>query len=112
MDTPNKQFCFTHPVGEDIYLFRLYNSTGTEVFINNYGAVITSFKVKQKNGAVNDIVLGFDKIESYLGKDYLVNCPYFGASIGRYGNRINSGKFTVDGQEYTLATNLGTEHLH
>jgi aldose 1-epimerase len=112
MDTSNRQFCFTHPNGEDIYLFRLYNSKDTEVLITNYGAIITAFKIIQRDGSVNDIVLGFDKIESYSEKEYLAVYPYFGAAIGRYGNRIKSGKFEVDGKKYSVVLNWGSEHLH
>ncbi|MEI2737533.1 MAG: hypothetical protein V9F01_01960 [Chitinophagaceae bacterium] len=60
------QYCFTHTTGEDVYLFTLRNSKGTEVLITNYGAIITSFKLKTAKGLVNDIVLGFDKVEDYL----------------------------------------------
>ena len=62
MEKLKKQFCFTHSSGEDIYLFTLSNAKGTEVCITNYGAIITSFKVYQANGTINDIVLGFDKV--------------------------------------------------
>jgi aldose 1-epimerase len=112
MDNTNKQFCFTHPGGEDIYLFTLSNSKGTEVRITNYGATITAFIVLQKNGTRNDIVLGFDKVDEYLGYDYLQANPYFGAAIGRYGNRIKNGHFSIDGKTYAVEKNLGTEHLH
>ncbi|MEO5563967.1 MAG: aldose epimerase family protein [Chitinophagaceae bacterium] len=111
MSNSNKQYCFTNS-GEDIYLFTLSNSKGTEVCITNYGATITSFTVVQKDGTKNNIVLGFDKVEEYMGKDYLKANPYFGAAVGRYGNRIKSGKFSIDGKEYSVKTNLGTEHLH
>src|SRR5690348_4859687 len=107
----DKQFCFSYS-GEDIYLFRLTNSKGTEVCISNYGATIVSFTVLQKNGAANNIVLGFDKVEDYRSNDYLDVNPYFGAAIGRYGNRIKAGTFTMDGTEYSLAKNLGADHLH
>lgn len=112
MDTTNRKYCFTHPGGEDIYLFTLSNSKGTEVSITNYGATITAFNVIQKNGAVNDIVLGFDDPKDYMGKEYLAGNPYIGAAIGRYGNRIKAGKFAIDGKEYTVKTNLPPEHLH
>ena len=106
------QFCFTHSSGEDIYLFTLRNAKGTEVCITNYGAIITSFKVKLKNGFTNDIVLGFDKVGDYLSDEYLAGYPYFGAAIGRYANRIKSGEMSIDGKKYFLDKNKITDHLH
>ena len=103
---------FTHYSGEDIYLFTLRNIKGTEVCISNYGAIITSFKVPGSDGIVNDIVLGFDKVEDYLSGEYLDGYPYFGAAIGRYANRIKNGEFKVDGEKYTLKKNKTTDHLH
>ena len=105
-------FCFTHYSGEDIYLFTLRNTIGTEVCITNYGAIITSFKVTQPGGAVNDIVLGLEKVEDYLSPEYLAGCPYFGAAIGRYANRIKNGEFIIDGKNYILKKNKVTDHLH
>lgn len=105
------QFCFKYS-GEDIYLFRLTNSKGTEVCISNYGATITSFTILQKNGTANNIVLGFDTVEEYRATAYLKANPYFGAAIGRYGNRIKAGVFKLDGKDYNLAKNLGNDHLH
>jgi len=107
----DKQFCFSYS-GEDIYLFRLSNSKGTEVCITNYGATIISFTILQKSGFANNIVLGFEKVEDYMSDDYLRTYPYFGAAIGRYGNRIKGGTFKLDGNEYSVAKNLGTDHLH
>ena len=72
-----------------------------------YGGIITSLKVPDRNGALGDIVLGFDSLDGYL-QDH----PFFGAIVGRYGNRIAKGRFTLDGQEYKLATNNGPNHLH
>lgn len=109
----NKEiFCFTHSSGEDIYLFTLHNRKGTEVCITNYGAIITSFKAMQLNNRANDIVLGFEKVESYQSAEYLSGYPYFGAAIGRYANRIKDGQFTIDGITYTIARNKGSDHLH
>jgi aldose 1-epimerase len=112
MHKPDQQFCFTHSSGEDIYLFVLRNAKGTEVAVTNYGAIITSFRVVRKDGAVNDIVLGFDDVKEYLGKEYLSAYPYFGAAIGRYGNRIRDGEFSIDGKAYAVKRNLGADHLH
>lgn len=112
MEKSKAQFCFTHLSGEDIYLFTLRNTKGTEVSITNYGAIITSFKVNLKNGDVNDIVLGFDKVEDYLSEEYLAGYPYFGAAIGRYANRIKNGEFSIGDKKYLLKKNKVTDHLH
>lgn len=106
------QFCLTHPSGNDIYLFTLTNKRGTEVKITNYGAIITSFTIQLKDGGRNDIVLGFDDPASYLTKEYQANCPYFGAAIGRYANRIENGEFQIDGKTFHLPRNDGNFHLH
>jgi aldose 1-epimerase len=105
------QFCFSYS-GEDIYLFTLTNSKGTAVCISNYGATITSFSIIQKKGTSNNIVLGFNDVEQYRSEKYLEAYPFFGAAIGRYGNRIKSGTFQLDGKEYVLAKNLAPDHLH
>ena len=97
----------TTPEGEVVEQFTLSNEAGMEVKIITYGGRITSLKVPDKNGNFENVVLGFDSLEQYL-KDN----PFFGALIGRYGNRIANGKFTLDGQEYTLAQNDGENHLH
>jgi len=90
-----------------IDLFTLTNKTGMQVQITNYGAIITSIKTHDKNGNLGEVNLGFDNLA-----DYLEPHPHFGATIGRYGNRIASGKFTLEGQTYQLATNNGPNHLH
>ena len=108
----DQKFCFKNNRGEDIYLFSLVNKQGTTVSISNYGAIITSFKVKMKNGSYNDIVLGFDDVKDYLSENYLKNYAYFGAACGRYANRIKNGKFELDGKEYQLTQNMGNDILH
>lgn len=111
----NKQtgtYCFTHSSGEDVYLFTLRNTKGTEVLISNYGAIINSFKLKMPDGEVNDIVLGFDTIENYLSEDYLLNYPWFGAAVGRYANRIKNAAFEMDEIKYPLTKNNGNDQLH
>lgn len=90
-----------------VYLFTLTNSKGTQVKITNYGGAVTSFVTADKSGNKSSIVIGFDSLNNYLQKP-----PYFGALIGRYGNRIGDGKFTLDGKTYQLATNDGKNHLH
>jgi len=93
--------------GEVVEAFTLKNTNGIEVQAISYGGIITSLKVPDRHGAIGDIVLGFDSIDGYL-KDH----PFFGAIIGRYGNRIAKGRFSIDQQPYTLATNNGPNHLH
>ena len=83
------------------------NSKGMEITVITYGGIITSWTAPDKNGAYSDVVLGYAALS-----DYEKATPYFGAIIGRYGNRIANGKFTLDGTEYQLATNDGPNHLH
>ena len=87
----------------------LTNSNGLMVRITNYGATITSILVPDGNGKLVDVALGFNTSEDYINA---VDCPYFGSVIGRYGNRIARGRFSIDGREYTLAVNNGENHLH
>jgi aldose 1-epimerase len=93
--------------GVQVFLFTLRNHRGAEVQICNYGGIVTSFKVPDRHGKMGDVVLGYDNLEGYLKES-----PYFGALIGRYGNRIARGKFTLDGHQYTLATNNYPNALH
>ncbi len=93
--------------GKKVYLFTLVNNKGTEVKISNYGGIVTSFITEDKNGKRSNIVVGFDSLSSYLQKP-----PYFGALIGRYGNRIGDAAFTLNGTAYKLAANNGKNHLH
>lgn len=90
------------------YLYTMKNKNGMEVSISNYGGIITNIKTPDKNGAMADVVLGFDSLSGYLSSAN----PYFGGIIGRYGNRIAKGKFRLNGEGYTLATNDNTNHLH
>ncbi len=93
--------------GADVSQYILKNSNGMEVSVINYGGIITSWKAKDRDGNYKDIVLGFNDLS-----DYESSSPYFGALIGRYGNRIKEGKFNLDGVEYILAVNNGENHLH
>ncbi len=90
-----------------VHLFTLTNKNGVQVKISDYGGTITSFIAPDKNGKNSSIVIGFDSLSNYTA-----GVPYFGATVGRYGNRIAKGKFTLDGKTYTLATNNGQNHLH
>ncbi len=87
----------------------LKNKNGMEVHVTNFGGIITKVLTKNKSGKMGDIVLGFDRAEDYEKNS---QHPYFGALIGRYGNRIAKGRFTLDGKEYKLAVNNGPNHLH
>ena len=93
--------------GRSVDLFTLTNASGMKVQITNYGGTVTSIVVPDKDGDMGDVVLGYDSLDGYLEKS-----PYFGCLIGRYGNRIAIGKFTLNGKNYTLATNNEPNHLH
>ena len=93
--------------GEQVELFTLTNANGMRVRFTSYGGIITSLEVPDREGTLADVTLGFDSLSGYLGEH-----PYFGALIGRYGNRIARGRFTLEGKEYTLAVNNGPNHLH
>ena len=93
--------------GENVDLYTLRNTKGVEATITNLGGIVVSLKVPDKNGKFEDVVLGFNDLDSYLKPH-----PYFGALIGRYGNRIAKGRFTLNGVEYKLAVNNGENHLH
>lgn len=93
--------------GKKVNLYTLTNANKIEMKVTNYGGIITSLKVPDKNGHFDDIVLGYNTLA-----EYIKNNPYFGAIIGRYGNRIKLGKFTLEGNEYTLATNNPPNALH
>ena len=97
----------TTPDGQTANLYTLTNANGVEAQITNFGGVIVSLLVPDRNDSLADVVLGFDSLQPYFE-----DSPYFGALIGRYGNRIAKGKFTLDGQEYTLAQNNMGNHLH
>ena len=106
------QFCFTHPSGKDIYLFTLRNLNGAEALITNYGAILMAYKILMPDKSINDIVLGFENVHDYLRSDYLETYPYFGAAIGRYGNRIKNAAFKIDDQEFHVSKNWGPDQLH
>jgi aldose 1-epimerase len=95
--------------GKPVEAVTLKNGHGLEVQAISYGAIITSIKVPDRAGKTADVVLGFDQPDQYWADP---PPPYFGAIVGRYGNRIAKGKFSLDGKTYTLATNNGVNHLH
>lgn len=97
----------TLPSGEAVEVFTLINAHGIELDAITYGGIVTSLRTPDRQGHFADIVLGYDTLEGYLRRS-----PYFGAIVGRYGNRIGGGTFTIDGATHALATNNGPNHLH
>lgn len=96
------------PDGRDAALLTLKNDQGMSVQLTNYGGIVTSLRCPDKTGASDDVVLGYDNLQSYLDSS-----PFLGALIGRVGNRIAQGRFQLDGQEYQLACNENQRHhLH
>jgi aldose 1-epimerase len=95
------------PDGTPVEIYTLRNSSGMEARIMTYGGTVTSLKTPDKNGRFDDVVLGHDNLERYIKSS-----PYFGALIGRYGNRVANGEFTLGGNTHTLAANNGPNHLH
>ncbi len=93
--------------GQQVDIYTLTNTNGMQVRITNYGAIVQSLTVSDRNGKTEDVVLGYDKLENYIQ-----DASYFGCVVGRFGNRISKGKFMLDNKEYTLATNNGPNHLH
>ncbi|GAA4313690.1 aldose epimerase family protein [Compostibacter hankyongensis] len=94
--------------GKETGLFVLKNAAGMEAAVTNYGGRLVSLLVPDKAGNMVDVVVGYDSLQSYLGG----GDSYFGALVGRYGNRIAHGQFSLDGKTYRLATNNGPNHLH
>ncbi len=97
----------TTPAGEAVTEFTLTNKQGSSIKIITLGGIITEWNMRDKNGVLADVVLGFDTLEPYLEVG-----PYFGALIGRVGNRIANAQFTLDGETYSLAANNGSNNLH
>jgi aldose 1-epimerase len=93
--------------GAPVEIYTLRNANGCEARIMTYGGIVQSLKVPDRNGQLGDVVLGYDTVDAYIAKT-----PYFGALIGRYGNRIGGAKFTLEGKTYKLAANNGANSLH
>ena len=93
--------------GKPVTVFTLTNANGVRVRAMTYGAIIVSIEVPDRSGTAADVTLGFDSLDGYLRQP-----PYFGAIVGRYGNRIAKGQFALDGRTFKLATNNGPNHLH
>jgi aldose 1-epimerase len=100
------------PDGQAVEIYTLHNSKGAEARILTYGGIVQKLSMPDKHGKFADVVLGFNDLGSYTKESYVTNCPYFGALIGRYGNRIGGAKFTLEGQTYTLAGNNHGNSLH
>jgi len=97
----------TTPTGEPVDVFNLTNGRGLEVRALTYGGIIVSLSVPDRDGRQDDVVLGHSSLDGYIS-----DSSYFGAIIGRFGNRIANARFTVDGTSYRLAANDGPNHLH
>lgn len=95
------------PDGREVYQFTLHNNSGMKVQIINFGAIVTSISVHDRNGKVEDVILGYDSVSGYVNDN-----SYQGAIVGRYGNRIGKGKFKLDDKEFQLTINDGENHLH
>ncbi len=95
------------PQGQDVALYRLQNAAGLRATVMEYGAILISLEAPDREGKSADIVLGFDKLDSYINRN-----PLFGATVGRYANRIANAGFTLDGVQYKLTANSGRNHIH
>jgi len=103
----NKESFGRTPDGIAVDLYTLTNTNGLKARITNYGAILVSLEVPDRGGDITDVTLGYDNLEGYIKET-----PYFGATVGRYANRIGGAKFVLDGVEYKLAANNGPNHLH
>jgi len=97
----------TTAAGQQIDLYTCVNAQGLVMKVSTYGAIVVELRTPDRHGTLENITLGFDSLAGYLGGH-----PYFGATVGRYGNRIAKGQFSLDGRTYQLATNDGPNHLH
>jgi aldose 1-epimerase len=95
------------PDGKQVDLYTLTNANGIRARISSYGAILVSLQLPDREGNLADVALGFDTLDGYF-----TDHPYFGVTVGRYGNRIGGAKFTLNGVEYKLAANNGPNHLH
>lgn len=111
MEITSKTFGKTKD-GQKVQLFILRNDQDVTVKITNYGGIITAIEMPDRNGQIENIVCGFEKLDDYLNDFYLGNYPYFGSIIGRYANRIAKGKYRINGVNYSGAINNGGNHLH
>ena len=103
----NKEVFGIHPSGKEVYKFEITNKQGMKAVITNFGAILLSLFVKDKKGAFQDVVLGYDSLEEYLD-----NHPMFGATVGRNVNRISNAKFELDGKTYLLDMSIPLSEVH
>jgi aldose 1-epimerase len=106
MNFHTEQFGRT-PEGEEVFLYTLTSAKGLRARITNYGAILVSLEAPDRHGKLDDITLGFESLDKYVAQRV-----YFGATVGRYANRIGNARFVLDGVEYKLAANDGPNHLH
>ena len=102
-----KKIYGTTPDGDNINIYTLSNDNNISAEVINYGGTLTSIRMPDKNGKIEEITLGFDSLEGYLQQH-----PFFGVTVGRFANRIGNGKFELEGKKYKLAVNDGANHLH
>jgi len=95
------------PDGKEVILYDLTNANGLRARVIDYGAILVSLEVPDRDGKLADIALGFDDLDSYVKRN-----PLFGATVGRYANRIANASFTLDGVEHKLTANAGKNHIH
>ena len=98
---------FGNVKGQQAHLFKIEFKGKLKVEVTNYGCIVRTLEIPDRKGKLEDVVLGYDKLEQYLK-----NIPYFGAVIGRYSGRIENGEFSIDGKKYKVARNNGDNHLH
>ncbi|MBH8557751.1 aldose epimerase family protein [Hymenobacter negativus] len=98
--------------GTEIQLYTLTNKQGAQATITNYGGTLVGLLMPDREGKMDDVVLGFDNVSDYQSPAFRKANPYIGALIGRYGNRIAKGKFTIDGKTYQVGVNNGPNSLH
>ncbi|MEM9686457.1 MAG: aldose epimerase family protein [Bacteroidota bacterium] len=98
--------------GKVIDLFTLKNNNGVVINITNYGATVTSIRVPDSNGIIEEITCGFDTFKHYFSRAYVTNATYFGSTVGRYASQIKNATFTLEGIRYDLAKNCGENNLH
>jgi aldose 1-epimerase len=107
-DMVKKENFTTTMDGKQVSLYYLHNASGLQMAVTNFGARVVALLAPDRQGLYEDVVLGYDTIQEYLNSKE----PYFGATIGRYGNRIGNGRFTLDGKSYQLAQNNNGQALH
>lgn len=98
--------------GQDLYWVSLGNDQGMKVQVTNLGCIIQSILVPDREGVLRDVTLGFERVEEYFAPGYLADCPYFGAIVGRYANRVGRAQFEYEGNIYQLSKNNGENQLH